>query len=239
MASSELQRLWKLSQIDSGLVEVRARAATLDVGQKILAEIAQLQKQEIEVGGHAKKLSAELTDLELSQKGIDEKLKRIDKEMYGGTVVSSREVENLEKETAALKRQRDANDEKILALWEVVPPAKEAVAKIEAQIASKQKQLVERKKAALVERTHLESEFARLNKLRPEAAKGVPPGLMSKYDSIRNRSGGVGMAEATKKNTCGMCGTFIPERAVQSLIEDKVVTCESCHRIFYYTEGLI
>jgi len=239
MASAELQRLWKLSQIDSGLVQIRLRAANLDIGKKIAAEIAELQKQDLEVGGHAKKLSADLTDLELSQKGIEDKLKKIDKEIYSGKIVNAREVENLEKEVAALKRQRDANDEKILGLWDVVPSAKEAAAKLEAKIAEKQKQLVDRRKAAIAERTALETEFARLTKLRPEATKGISPGLMNRYDGIRNRMDGVGMAEVTRKKTCGVCGTVIPERAVQSLIEEKVVTCESCHRMFYYTEGVV
>ena len=159
--------------------------------------------------------------------------------MYGGSVVNPREVENLEKEILLLKRQRDANDEKILGLWDVIPPAKEAASKIEAKIVEKQKQVNERKKAAMAEKTFLETEFARLTKLRPDALRGIGPGLMNKYDSIRQRMGGVGMAEATRKNTCGGCGTVLAERMVQSLKEEKVVTCESCHRILYYSEGVV
>jgi predicted nucleic acid-binding Zn-ribbon protein len=239
MASTELQRLWKLNQIDGGLVEIRHRAANLDVGKTLTAELEDLKKQDADVGGHARKLSADLTDLEVTQKGIDDKLKKIDKQMYGGSVVNPREVENLEKEVAALKRQRDANDEKILGLWDALPPAKEAAAEIEAKIAEKQKLIIERKKSALVEKTTLESEFARLTKLRPDALRGIGPGLMNKYDSIRQRMGGVGMAEATRKNTCAGCGTVLAERMVQSLREEKVVTCESCHRILYYSEGVV
>jgi predicted nucleic acid-binding Zn-ribbon protein len=239
MASTELQRLWKLNQIDSGLVEIRQRAANLDVGKKLTAELEELKKQDAEIGGKARKLAADLTDLELTQKGIDDKLKKIDKQLYGGSVVNPREVENLEKEVASLKRQRDVNDEKILGLWDVLPPAKEAAGKIESKIAEKQKQLAERKKAALIEKATLESEFERLTKLRPDAARGINPGLMKKYDGIRQRMGGVGMAETTRKNACGGCGTLLPERMVQSLKDEKVVTCESCHRILYYSEGVV
>ena len=98
MASAELQRLWKLSQIDSGLVEIRHKAAALDPGKKVTAELEELKKQDAEIGGHARKLSADLADLELAQKGIDDKLKKIDKELYGGKIVNPREVENFEKE---------------------------------------------------------------------------------------------------------------------------------------------
>jgi len=239
MASAELMRLWKLNQIDSGLLDVRQRAANLDVGKKIAAELAELTQQEAEVGGRARKLSADLTDLEIAQKGFEDKIKRIDKQLFGGTIVNPREVENLEKEIAALKRQRDASDGKILELWELLPPAKEAAAKIEVKLAEKQKQLADRKKAVLAEKTALEAEFARLTKMRPDATKGISPGLMAKYDSIRQRGAGVGMAEVTKRLGCSGCGTVLAERVVVSLKEDKVITCESCHKILYYSEGVV
>ncbi len=239
MASSELQRLWKLNQIDSGLVDIRHRAAALDPGRKLHAELEELKRQEAEIGGRARALQTELTDLELNQKGISDKIKKIDKELYGGTVVNPREVENFDKEKLALKARRDASDERIMELWDLIPPAKEATAKVEAAIAEKQKQIAERKKAALAEKAALEAEFQRLTQLRPEAARGITAGLMTRYDGIRQRMDGVGMAEATKKSFCARCGTALAERTIQSLKEDKVVICESCHRILYYSEGVV
>lgn len=238
MASLELQRLWKLARIDTGLVEVRKRAAALDIGKNIQAEITKLEALEAEVGGKARALHAEQKDLELQQKGIDDKLKKIDKEMYGGKVVNSREVENLEKEIAALKRQRDHHDERLLELFDLVPPAQAAAKKVDDKIAEAKTRLTARKKQALQEKAHLEAEFARLNKERPEAAKGISPTLLARYDAIRQREGGVGMVEINGRS-CGGCGTNLPERALQALKEDKVATCEACHRILYYTEGVI
>jgi len=239
MASAELQRLWKLSQIDTALVEIRHKAASLDPGKKIMQELEELKKLDADVGVKARKLSAELADLELVQKGIEDKLKKIDKELYGGKVVNSREVENLEKEIASLKRNRNSNDEKILELWEIVPPAKEAAAKIDAQIEEKQKLLAERKKRAVSDKAALEAEFARLTKLRPDATRGITPLLMAKYDGVRQRNGGIGMAEVTSRQTCARCGTVMPERTVQGLKDEKVITCESCHTILYYSEGVV
>ncbi len=239
MASAELQRLWKLAKIDSGLVEVRHRAAALDVGKSITSDLEKLHQEDVEVGGKARSLAADLADLEIAQKGIEDKLKRIDKDLYGGKIVNSREVENLQKEILILKRQRENNDEKILMLWDLLPPAKEAAGKLETQIAEKQKQLTERKKSAIAMKAALEAEFTKLNAMRPDALRGISPGIMSKYDGIRHRNGGIGMAEVTSKQNCAHCGTLVPERTVQSLKDEKVVTCESCHSILYYTEGVV
>ena len=240
MASPELQRLWKLAQVDRALAEIRARAAALDPGKRETAELAALEKQEAEVGGKARALRGELTDLELAQKGIDDKIKKIDKELYGGKVVNPREVENFEKEIAALKKQRGKHDERVLELWDLTPPAEAAAAKVSEAIEGKKKEIVERRKKALSDKTLLEQDFKKYSEMRPALAADVKnPTLMARYDSIRQRHAGIGMAEATKKRTCGACGTLLPERSIQMLKEDKLVTCESCHRILYYTEGVV
>jgi uncharacterized protein len=239
MASLELQRLWKLAQIDNRLNDIRHRAAALDIGRSIMAEIQALEKEDADIGGNARALHAEQLDLELQQKSLDDKLKRIDKEMYGGKVVNAREVENLEKEIAAIKRQKDRNDDRLIELLDLVPPAMATAKKIELRIADAKKRLVERKKKALEEKAALEAEFKQLNTVRPDVAKNVPPGLMTRYENSKMRGNGVGMVEITKTNHCGGCGTHVPERSVQALKEEKLALCESCYRILYYTDGLI
>lgn len=238
MASQELQRLWKLNQVDTSLLEIRKRAAALDIGKAIQAEIERKEAEDAEVGGRARALHAEQRDIELRQKTIADKLAKIEKEMYGGTVVSNREVAALEKEIAQLKRQRDRDDERLLELFELVPSALAEAKKITDRITALKAMLVERRKKAVEEKKHLESEFARLTALRPEVAKIVAPALVARYEVIRQRTGGIGMAEVLG-TVCGGCGTNQPERTLHTLREDKVATCESCHRILYYTEGLV
>jgi predicted nucleic acid-binding Zn-ribbon protein len=239
MASLELMRLWKLAQIDNRINDIRLRAAALDPGRGIQAELKALAAEDEEIGGNARALSAEQKDLELLQASLDDKLKRIDKEMYGGKIVNAREVETLEKEIAAIKRQKDRNDDRLIELLDLVPPAQAAAKKIEEKIADANKRLAARRKKAIEEKTMLEEEFKRLNTVRPDVAKNVPATMMPRYENAKQRGGGVGMVEFKKGDTCGGCGTHIPERSVQALREDKLVTCESCHRILYYTEGLV
>ncbi|HSI72050.1 MAG TPA: C4-type zinc ribbon domain-containing protein [Fimbriimonas sp.] len=240
MASPEISRLWKLAQVDRALAEIRVRAAALDVGQKIQAEITAIEKEEAEVGGTARSLRSELADLELQQKSIDDKIKRIDKELYGGKIVNPREVENFEKEIAGLKKQRGKADERILELWELLPPAEAAASGVQKRLEDKKQQLAERRKKAVQEKGMLEADYKKYTALRPELAEAVKnPTLLARYDSLRQRHSGLGMAEVTRKQSCGVCGTNLPERTIQMLKDDKLVTCESCHRILYYTEGIV
>lgn len=238
MASDDLRRLWKLAQIDNAILEIRQRAAALDPGRSHMALIQKLEG-ELEVkGGEAKRLSAEQTDLELAQRGIDDKLKKIDKTLYGGSVVSPREVENLEKEIAQLKRQREANDEKLLELYDTAPAAKAEADKVQKAIDQAKAALAEHQKGARKLKAELEDAFKARTAERPEAAKHVSPALLQKYEAIRAKHQ-MGMVAVVKHTSCGGCGTLLPERTLQGAKDDKVVTCDECHRILYYTEGLI
>ncbi|HVL39134.1 MAG TPA: C4-type zinc ribbon domain-containing protein [Fimbriimonadaceae bacterium] len=240
MPEGDLRKLWKLSQIDSSLVDVRKRAAALDPGKRIMAEIKALESAwEGEAGEH-RRLHAEQTDLELQQKSIEDKLKKFDRELYGGSVVNPREVENLQREIDSLKRQRDSLDNRLLEIMERLPDAKKLEDRVQDQIDIKKRELAEHQKQVLRVKAQLEADFKRLNEQRPLAAKDIPPSLLSRYDAIRQREGGIGMAQIDlKTGACSVCGMKLPVKSVQAAKEERVVTCEACHRILYYTEGLV
>lgn len=239
MASGDLLHLWKLHLIDSALVEIRARAAALDPGRAIMAKIEAEQKAADEVIGGAKSLSGELTDLELKQKGIDDKIKKFEKELYSGKVVNPREVESINREIAMLKRQRGETDVRILELWELVPPAKTKAEEAQKRIDELKAQLKQFQKGVLETKTKLEQDFKSASAQRNPMAADIPAGLLAKYDSIRNRHGGIGMARIQKNGSCGSCGTRLPTKVIEDVKDDRTVTCESCHRILYYSESVI
>ncbi|HVT13293.1 MAG TPA: C4-type zinc ribbon domain-containing protein [Fimbriimonadaceae bacterium] len=238
MPSAELRRLYKLHLVDLALLEIRKRAAALDPGKKTAAEIHSLEEELATTP--ARTLQAELTDLELKQKGFQEKIAKFEKELYGGKVVNPREVEAIQKEIGILKRSRGDLDGRILEIWEELPPAKERAAKLERALAERKQLLAQEQKAAIQTKTQLEAEFKQKSAERPALAKELSATLLARYEGIRQKHGGVGIGEVdVKRKTCGACGTSLPTRTIEALKEDKLVTCESCHRILYYSEGVV
>jgi len=235
----QLRALWKLNAIDAAIVEIRHKAASMDPGRKIQAEIDKLTVVFEEANAKAKALSAEQADLELQQKAIEAKLKKIDGDLYGGKVVNPREVEDMQHQIDGLKKQRAKNDERMLELWDLVPPAKKAADEAQAPIEAKKKDLVEHQKKMLDLKKTLEAEFKELNAKRPEVAAGISAGLLARYDAVRQKHAGVAMATVDRRGNCTMCGTLLPKKTIETALDDKVVTCEECHRIIYATEGLI
>jgi predicted nucleic acid-binding Zn-ribbon protein len=240
MASPDLQRLWKLAQVDYAIEAIKKRAATMDIGQDVAAQIQEQQRLESEEAQAAKALRSELTDLELNQRGIADKIKKFDKQMYGGSLVSPKEAENLQKEIALLNKQRAGMDERVMELWELVPPAEAKVADRAKQIDVLKQQLTEKRKQAVGVKSQIEEDYKRLMAARPQVANDVRnPTLLAKYESIRQRHAGKGMAEITKSGHCSACGTHQPERTIELLKDGRPTTCESCHRLLYFTEGVI
>jgi hypothetical protein len=240
MASLELQRLWKLAQIDRQIVEIRKQAASLGVWQREQAELEKLQAEEQEVGGSAKALRQEIADLELSQKADDAKRKKIHKEIFGGQVVNPKEIANLEKEIATIKKKQDSDADRLLELYELLPPAVTLQEEAEKKLKAQQEVIAQKRQEALTQKKTLEESFHKLGAARPEASKGISPTLLARYESIRKNHSGIGMVEIDKRTgNCSGCGMHLPVRVITMVREDKVAVCEACHRILYYTEGVV
>jgi predicted nucleic acid-binding Zn-ribbon protein len=240
VASAELQRLWRLAEIDRQIVEVRHRAAALDVGQKQQVEIDQLTPSYNEAKSAVKGTEQLVTDLELKQKGDDQKVKKIQSDLYGGKIVNPREAGNFEKEIELIKRHQDEDAEKLLTLYDELPPLTKTFEALAVKMKALTKLRDEHRAAGMAEKTKLEASFKALSARRPEALKGISPGLLARYDNIRQLHGGIGMVEIIKKTgNCGGCGTHLPDRTVILAKEEKAAICEDCHRLLYYTEGLV
>jgi predicted nucleic acid-binding Zn-ribbon protein len=238
MASLELARLWKLHLVDSAIHDIRHRAATLDPGKAAQGAVDKLVAEEPTRAGEFHQLHGEQLDLELANKTVEDKLKRYEKDLYGGKIVNAREVENVEKEMTILRRQRDKNDERLLELMDLVPPAKKRADAYQAELDRAKAALADARKKAKELRAKLEADYAENTKLRPERAKVISPALLAKYEALRQKHT-TGMAEVIKFRNCGGCGMVLAERVLVALQEDKVATCDACHRILYWTEGVV
>lgn len=233
MAAADLLALLKLHEVDAAIADVRHRAAALDPGREIMLAIKRLEAALAEAKAEADGLGGELKDKELLDRQLEEKLKRLDKDLYGGQVVNPREIEGIEKEMAAIKDQRERLAERVLELYELAPPARDKVGRIEEAITGKQKELKAHQREVSAMQTRLQEEFAKLAAARPAAAKGVPAGLLAQYETIRKRVGGVAVSEVRERDAnCARCGVAIPEKVLALVREDRIATCESCHRIF-------
>jgi uncharacterized protein len=239
MASPELRRLFALHEIDAEILDLRRRAAHLDAGFDEAAKLKTLETKDATAGAAARALLTEQIDTELKQKGYDDKVKKFERQLFSGTVTNAREVDSIQKEIDMLKRNRDGLDDRLLELMDLVPPAQAELEKLTKEMNAVKKALADKRQQAVGEKGKIEAAYKVAVAKREEAKKAISPALLTRYEAIAKRYEGVGMAEVVKKRSCGACGTILPERTLHGALEGSVMTCESCHRILYYTDGAV
>jgi predicted nucleic acid-binding Zn-ribbon protein len=230
---SELYGLYKLHKVDSALHSLRLEAAALDTGQDEGRELKSAAKDYDEVGGRAKHLTTEIKDRELQQKSFAAKIEGFNKKLYDGSVVSPREVENIEKEIAMLRDLTERNDERLLALYDEAPPVVKEAEAAKARVDALQHSIKQKRDKALERHAAIKSEFDALKHQRPAIAKSVDADLLQKYEEVRKRTGDVAMADVNEDGACSQCGMHVPTKQSQMLDEDRLVLCEGCHRILF------
>ncbi|HRI44675.1 MAG TPA: hypothetical protein PLL78_10750 [Fimbriimonadaceae bacterium] len=229
----DLFPLINLHKVDAAMVDIKRRHDHMDPGRELIAELQALRQIHAEAKAEADRLAGELKDAELEQKSVEEKIAKIDKQLYGGKVVNPREVETFQREIESLKHHREALDERILELWELVPAAQALEKEHSEHLSHKQAELDAYQNRVVEQRTLLADSYKKLAAQRPDLAKAVDPGLLRQYDAIRQKYGGIGMAEVLDSGACGSCGTTLPRRTVVAVAEDRLEHCESCHRLLF------
>lgn len=238
MASAELERLYKVFQIDVGIIEIKKRLVQLDPGanQKIIDQQKELLKKK-EIAFHT--LHGEVKDLELSNKQIEDKIKSIEKHLFDGTVVNVKEVDALESQKKSLRLQSEKNDEKLLSLWDELPPVEKAFEEAKVKIKQIETDFESWKVKAAASKSEMAVRYKKFQEQRPELVKTISASLFNRYESTAKSSNGIGMSLVTREHTCQECGSKIAERILLMLQDDQVATCEECRRILYFTEGIV
>jgi predicted nucleic acid-binding Zn-ribbon protein len=239
MASAELSRLYNLHLIDVGILEIKKKAASLEAGKKLQAELEVFAKHVKDLEGVYHKAHAEQKDLELSNQQIDDKVKNIDKLLFGGSVTNSKEVEAYETQKKSLAKQKDANEERLLSVWDAVAATEKAFKKEQVSLDEKTKTFKEWKAKAVTFKAQLEARYQDLSTRRPLALRGINPSLLAKYEASKLQHHGIGVSVVSKQQTCEECGTKVSEKSIESIKDDRIVTCEECHRILYWTGGIV
>lgn len=229
----DLHDLLALQEIDTQIERAKTELAGLDNGAKALAAY-QAKKAETEaLRSAANKAQATQRDAELKLASIETKAAQVNKTLYGGSVVSAREMENLQKELEMLGRQKNTTEEAVLEAMEAAGAAVSAMAAAEKELAQLAVRFKKTRVAFEARHKELATLLESLKAPRDAAQKLVTsPELLTRYEAIRSRRHGSGAATLTADNTCGSCGLTVSLQSSTAVrAGESIQTCESCGRI--------
>lgn len=235
MINEALRRIAKVQKVDAAILELRRRLAAMDPGAAAQAKRDEAKAAFEEADKRLKALRSELQDLELESKKIEQKIKSETARLYSGGVYNAKDAEAIDREVKNLKARLGGVDERILQLWEEVPPAQEKADRLFEDLKVAEAELEGYLKKYAAVKAEIEAKLAQLLDLRTKAVVGCDPELLAKYDVVREHRHGIGLAPV-QDGECGVCHNSIPKLQKERIEEgESLETCEGCGR-YLYTE---
>ena len=231
----EINRLMDLQVIDRQLQELEQSLTSIagrvdqlrDEIQHHQAEFDLLSEQDKEITAARKKAERELAEGEvrIRNKRMRLTLVRNDKELQALT----HEVESLKDTNARLETELLTSMEGADVRTARIKELTEAIAKGRVDLTAAEKEI-----AAEVE--ELKSNIGKTRKAREKVAADVDVNLLSRYQMIFNRRGGVAVALA-KGGTCQGCRMRLPPQLYNEIQKHlQIHFCPNCQRVLYYEE---
>lgn len=234
--SEALEQLLVVQGHDLTATQLATRRATLPERTE-LANIAdsraELDRRSAAVEGEQHRLERDQARLDDEVASLRAKSEAADKNLYGGAVTGTHELQALQEQIASLARRiGELEDQELEIMVEREPFDAEAE-----RIATERIALDERAEAVQQRLTVAEAEIdAALDaeqQARQQAADEVPADLLAEYESLRSTRAGIGVARL-EHGTCQGCHlklSAVEQDRIRGLADGEQVYCEECGRL--------
>jgi uncharacterized protein len=161
------------------------------------------------------------------------KIEQAEASLYGGKVQNPKELQDLQKDIASLKKHLATLEERELETMikaesaeNDLQSAKTKLELIQARLGSEQKKLIEDQSKWMVKLEQLAEE-------REATLAPIESSMIQIYEGLRRQKHGVAVAEVSD-NACTSCGATITASLQQNARSQKqLAQCPSCGRILY------
>jgi uncharacterized protein len=234
--SDPLHRLLEVQDQDTQADQIRHRRETHPLRAELAAARSQREDLDARLGQEQERLdalTARQTEMEAEVAAGRGRMEGIEKRMYSGEVGAARDLQAMAEEVDGLRGRIRRLEDVILEVMEEREPVEALVGQLSAERAAVTDRLahVESDLGAAVQELAAEEEEHAAR--RAELAGTVPPELIARYERLRQRLGGVGVARLVN-GSCGGCHITLSATELDRLRKapaDEVLTCEQCGRV--------
>lgn len=225
--------LYRLQQTDNAIGRTLAR---LEAIQQELDDNAELKALSQTAEERRKEhLAAEraLRQVEQAVEQLRIKIEQVEGNLYNGTVRNPKELQDLERELASLKRQLTALEEQELEAMIRLEEAESAKAASDRALIETQAQWQVKIQTLEEEQANLQKEMEKHRAEQKAILATVPPDQQKLYHQLRQQRRGVAVTTISE-NSCAACGAILSPALQQAVRSGNQVTlCPSCGRILY------
>jgi hypothetical protein len=226
-------KLFRLQQLDSQLDRARARLTEIET---TLSQDEVLRQAQVEADQAAADLALARKSLRQSEDNVAQqriKIEQAEAALYGGKVRNPKELQDLQNDTAALKRYRSVLEDRQL---EAMMAEEDALATSSAAIARLEKvrsDSAERDALLLSEKSRLLQEISHIEEERQAASASIDTSDLALYEKLRTQRRGIAVSKITNK-ACSACGSTINAALLDAARSpNQISRCDVCGRILY------
>ncbi|HEX5267456.1 MAG TPA: C4-type zinc ribbon domain-containing protein [Acidimicrobiales bacterium] len=234
--SDPLHRLLEVQDEDTHGDQIRHRRETHPLRAELAAARRQREDLDVRLGQEQERLdalTARQTEMEAEVAAGRGRMEGIEKRMYSGEVGAARDLQAMAEEVDGLRGRIRRLEDVILEVMEEREPVEALVGQLAAERAAVAGRLAHIESDLGAAEQELTAEEAGHAARRAELAGTLPPELTARYERLRQRLGGVGVARLVN-GSCGGCHLTLSATELDRLRKapaDEVLTCEQCGRV--------
>lgn len=225
--------LYRLQQVDSRIDQIQARLKaiqqTLENDLELRAATDQLAAAESEHRDAERALKS--SEAEVEKQRI--KIEQAEASLYGGQVHNPKELQDLQKDIASLKRHLETLEERELQAMLSVEDIEKKLQAAKTTLERVQLSLKEQNQDLTRESETLNKELERLRSEHQAVLTNIATQALNVYEQLRIQKRGIAVTTVAD-SSCEACGTTITASQQQNARSaSQLFHCPTCGRILY------
>jgi uncharacterized protein len=225
--------LYRLQQIDTQIDQVESGIAEINKRLSGDEAVRQAQQSVESAGKTLRQHSQSLKQVESNVHDQQMKIGQSEASLYSGRIHNPKELQDIQKEIASLKKHLAVLEDQQLELMLAVEEAEAQEKSANSALTQAQASFTERSAGWLGQKEQLTHTLDRLKAERAPALSLVGKDSLQVYELLRKRKSGVAVTTVTD-GSCSVCGATIrPSELQAARASQELVVCGSCGRILY------
>jgi predicted nucleic acid-binding Zn-ribbon protein len=225
--------LYRLQQVDGQIDQIQVRQKWIqdtlqnDVSLRVAIQVrSEAEAKLLEASRLLKQSEAEVEKQRT-------KIEQAEASLYGGSVRNPKELQDLQKDIASLKKYLETLEERELEAMLNLETAQQEFQNTESELERTQTQVSEQNQDLNRETESLLKNLERLQTERGAVISDLAASAVEIYDQLRKQRRGLAVTTITD-SACAACGTTLtPSQQQSARSTSQLFNCPSCGRILY------
>jgi uncharacterized protein len=230
---TRVSNLFRLQTLDSQIDSHQARLSEIETNLGQHPELDHARTEEESARARLEDAKKELRLAEEEARGQQQRIAENDKKLYGGGVTNPKELQDLQEESASLRRYLSVLEERQLHAMMQCEESEKAVAGAEAARQEQEQLRSVRDEKLLAEKSAVQSTLETIGFQREAGVEAVNPEDLERYTALRKSKHGMAVVRF-ENGACGACGVNPSSARIDSARSgQEIVQCGNCGRILY------